>query len=254
MNFINTFIIFTCLISWACCQEHIDIEQVPRILEHKQEVWLRCSSWRIAAEANNLSPWKTVPEECVEYVKEYMLSKRYEIDLETVSKEALEFAKSFELNGDGMDAWIFDIDETLLSNLPYYAQHGYGSEIFDSNQFDIWVLEGMALTIEPSLKLYEEVSKLGFKILLLTGRTESKRSITVNNLMKAGFENWDRLILRGAEDHGKTAEAFKSEKRKEIMEEGFRIIGNSGDQWSDLLDSAVSLRSFKLSNPMYFIS
>ncbi|KAJ0597012.1 putative Acid phosphatase [Helianthus annuus] len=128
------------------------------------------------------------------------------------------------------------------------------SEIFDHVQFDSWVLEGMAQAIKPSLKLYEEVSKLGFKMFLLTGRAENKRSITINNLTKVGFENWDRLILRGAGDDGKTAVAFKSDKRKQIVEEGFRIIGNLGDQWSDLIGSYVSIRSFKLSNPMYFIS
>ncbi|KAM0071111.1 putative Acid phosphatase [Helianthus debilis subsp. tardiflorus] len=128
------------------------------------------------------------------------------------------------------------------------------SEIFDHVQFDNWVLEGMAQAIKPSLKLYEEVSKLGFKMFLLTGRAENKRSITINNLTKVGFENWDRLILRGADDDGKTAVAFKSDKRKQIVEEGFRIIGNLGDQWSDLIGSYVSIRSFKLSNPMYFIS
>ncbi|MFS7929904.1 putative Acid phosphatase [Helianthus anomalus] len=128
------------------------------------------------------------------------------------------------------------------------------SEIFDHVQFDNWVLEGMAQAIKPSLKLYEEVSKLGFKMFLLTGRAENKRSITINNLTKVGFENWDRLILRGADDDGKTAVAFKSDKRKQIVEEGFRIVGNLGDQWSDLIGSHVSIRSFKLSNPMYFIS
>jgi len=43
-----------------------------------------------------------------------------------VSKEAEEYAKSLKLSDDGKDAWIFDIDETLLSNLPYYAAHGFG--------------------------------------------------------------------------------------------------------------------------------
>lgn len=36
--------------------------------------------------------------------------------------------------------------------------------------------------------------------------------------------------------------------------EGFKILGNSGDQWSDLLGSPMATRSFKLPNPMYFIS
>jgi hypothetical protein len=67
-----------------------------------------------------------VPKECAEYVKEYMTGKGYVYDLEIVSNEAGEFAKSIQLKDDGLDAWIFDIDETLLSNLPYYSAHGYG--------------------------------------------------------------------------------------------------------------------------------
>ncbi|KAL7584590.1 hypothetical protein Lser_V15G43657 [Lactuca serriola] len=268
MSFFRTFL-FLGLISVAFCQEQSDTDphlfprpliiELPQNVEPRcdssiEETRLRCTGWRVAGEANNLSPWKTIPQECIDYVKDYMLSRSYEIDLQMVSNEAARFAKSIDLEGDGMDAWIFDIDETLLSNLPYYAEHGYGLEIFDHSQFDKWVLEGVAPTIEPSLKLYKEVLRLGFKIFLLTGRTENKRNITVNNLIEAGFHNWERLILRGNEDHGKTAVAFKSDKRKEIMEEGFRIIGNSGDQWSDLIGSALSVRSFKLSNPMYFIS
>lgn len=259
------------MFSLAFCREHSDtnpdhqlprslILDLPQNLDHgtdslrEEEVRVRCISWRVAVEANNLSPWKTIPEECVDYVKEYMLGPSYEIDLETVSNEAAEFAKSVVLKGDGMDAWVFDVDETLLSNLPYYAQHGYGSEIFDHVEFDKWVLEGVAPAIKPSLDLYNEVLRLGFRLVLLTGRAEDKRTITINNLTMAGFRNWDKLILRVEEDHGKTAVTFKSDKRKEIMEEGFRLIGNSGDQWSDLLGSSVAVRSFKLSNPMYFIS
>ncbi|GJZ28480.1 acid phosphatase 1-like protein [Tanacetum coccineum] len=186
------------MLSLALCHDHNLIIELPEKLEGQKdgldEARLRCMSWRVAGEANNLSPWKMIPKECVE------------------------------------------------------------SEIFDHIQFDKWVLEGVAPPINPSLKLYKEVLTLGFKTFLLTGRTENKRNATINNLIEAGFENWDRLILRGAEDHGKTAVSFKSDKRKEIVEEGFQIIGNSGDQWSDLIGSSVSMRSFKLSNPMYFIS
>lgn len=77
-------------------------------------------------EANNLSPWKTIPQECSDYVKDYMTGRGYLVDLEIVSKEAESYAKNVEVNFDGKDVWIFDIDETLLSNLPYYAEHGYG--------------------------------------------------------------------------------------------------------------------------------
>jgi hypothetical protein len=111
----------------------------PLIVEYSEfaaaeDVKERCTSWRVAGEANNLSPWKTVPEECTEYVKEYLTGRGYVLDLQTVSKEAEEYAKSVRLEGDGKDAWIFDIDETLLSNLPYYAAHGYGYVIYHNNE------------------------------------------------------------------------------------------------------------------------
>ncbi|GKE08157.1 acid phosphatase 1-like protein, partial [Tanacetum coccineum] len=197
------------MFSLAFCHEHLDTNQLPRSLiiglpqnlDHgtdslREEVRVRCRSWRVAVEANNLSPWKTIPEVCVDYVKEYMLGPSYEIDLEMVSNEAAEFAKSVALKEDGMDAWVFDVDETLLSNLPYYAKHGYGSEIFDHTEFDKWVFEGTAPAIKPSLELYNEVLRLGFKLVLLTGRAEDKRTITINNLTMAGFRDWDKLILR----------------------------------------------------------
>ena len=91
------------------------------------EVNLHCTSWRFAAETNNLAPWSTIPAECADYVKDYVLGKAYVADLERVSEEASVFASTVDFSaGDGKDAWIFDIDETLLSNLPYYIDHGFG--------------------------------------------------------------------------------------------------------------------------------
>ncbi|KAG8381563.1 hypothetical protein BUALT_Bualt06G0134600 [Buddleja alternifolia] len=252
---------FLTILPFLCFSEQTfnNLIQLPEINEPHLQKWspdeikLHCLSWRVAVEANNLSPWKNIPEECADYIKEYMTGIGYIFDLKRVSNEAGIYAKSVDLSGDGKDAWIFDVDETLLSNFPYYADHGYGLEIFDSTKFDQWVETGMAPAIEPSLKLYEEVLSLGFKVILLTGRSERHRSITVDNLFRAGFREWDKLILRSPEDHGKTATIYKSDKRSELVAEGYRILGNSGDQWSDLLGSSMSTRSFKLSNPMYFI-
>ncbi|XP_059666913.1 acid phosphatase 1-like [Cornus florida] len=265
MMFLRVFLILS-LFSIGFSHENSNSHLLPRPLileytenvetqfrESEEEIRLHCTSWRFAVETNNLSPWKTIPQECADYVKDYVTSRAYRIDLERVSKEAGDYAKSLELSGDGKDVWIFDIDETLLSNLPYYADHGFGLEVFDSVEFDKWVEKGVAPAIGSSLKLYEEVLKLGFKVFLLTGRSERHRSVTVENLINAGFRDWDKLILRALEDHVKSATNFKSEKRSEMVEEGHRILGNSGDQWSDLLGYSMSRRSFKLPNPMYYI-
>lgn len=92
----------------------------------EDDTQLRCDSWRFACEANNLGPWKMIPTQCAGYVKDYMMGKRYRFDLEMVASEASAYARSVEMAGDGKDAWVFDVDETLLSNLAYYEDHGFG--------------------------------------------------------------------------------------------------------------------------------
>ena len=69
-------------------------------------------------------------------------------------------------------------------------------EVFDHAKFDDWVEKGVAPAIEPSLKLYEDILNLGYKVILLTGRSESHRAVTVDNLINAGFRDWHQLILR----------------------------------------------------------
>lgn len=54
-------------------------------------------------------------------------------------------------------------------------------------------------------------------------------------------------------DRGKSAVAYKSGIRKQMMEEGYRIWRNVGDKWSDLQGECVGNRTFKIPNPMYFV-
>jgi hypothetical protein len=69
-------------------------------------------------------------------------------------------------------------------------------ELFDHLEFDRWVERGEAPAIPSSLTLYNEVRDLGFKTFLLTGRSEGHEGVTVDNLRKEGFHDWDKLILR----------------------------------------------------------
>ncbi|XP_010267101.1 PREDICTED: acid phosphatase 1-like [Nelumbo nucifera] len=213
-----------------------------------------CDSWRFSVETNDAGLWKQIPERCVNFVKEYVTGDRYASDSVVVAEDSLSFAKTVKVSGHGKDVWVFDIDETLLSNLPYYELHGFGSEEFDEKSFDEWVELAEAPALPASLRLYKQLQQLGFTVVLLTGRTEAQRNVTEKNLLFAGYSNWERLILRGPSDEGKIALVYKSEKRMQLEEEGYRIHGSSGDQWSDLLGFAMAKRSFKLPNPMYYIA
>ncbi|KAK1289806.1 Acid phosphatase 1 [Acorus calamus] len=216
-----------------------------------------CESWRFTVETNDAGPWKQVPGECEAYVEAYLAGERYAADSRAVAEASLAFASGESGRAGtvgGSDAWVFDVDETLLSNLPFYAENGYGAEIFNETSFNEWVDVARAPALQSSLWLYQELQNLGITIILLTGRSEFQRNATEQNMLFAGYRSWERLILRQDSDMGKSAVVYKSERRAELVLEGYRILGNSGDQWSDLLGFAVAKRSFKLPNPMYYIA
>ncbi|XP_058074125.1 acid phosphatase 1-like isoform X2 [Magnolia sinica] len=159
---------------------------------------LFCESWRYAVETNDAGVWEEIPRRCVRFVDEYMNGSRYASDSDAVAGYSLQRAQGVEIASDGKDVWIFDIDETLLSNLPYYAAHGYGSEAFNETAWNEWVTLAAAPPLPASLRLYKELQRLGFQLILLTGRTEDQRNVTDENLLFAGYSSWDRLILRCA--------------------------------------------------------
>ena len=89
-----------------------------------------CLSWRVMVEANNARGWRTVPAQCVGYVKGYMTRGQYLRDLAGVMEQASGYADQIAAGAgadpDGLDAWVFDIDDTCLSNLPYYEIKQFG--------------------------------------------------------------------------------------------------------------------------------
>ncbi|CAK9154952.1 unnamed protein product [Ilex paraguariensis] len=215
---------------------------------------LSCLSWRLGVEAHNIIEWRTIPQVCEDYLGHYMIGHQYKKDSEAVAKEAFVYAQSLKLAKDGKDIWVFDIDETALSNLPYYADHGFGAEPYNPTLFKGWVNTGKAPPLPESLKLYKKLLSIGLKVVFLTGRPENQRNITTINLKNAGYHTWEKLILKGASASGTTAVVYKSSEREKMERNGYRIIGNIGDQWSDILGTYVGNRTFKLPDPMYYIN
>ncbi|XP_051204439.1 stem 28 kDa glycoprotein [Lolium perenne] len=211
-----------------------------------------CDSWMLGVEAHNVRDWKTVPANCEGYVGHYMLGSHYRRDSKVVVDEALAYAETLKLAGKGKEVWVFDIDETTLSNLPYYAKHGFGTKPFNATSFNAYVLEGSALALPETKRLYKKLLSIGVKPVLLTGRTEDQRAITIANLLHQGFSGWMNLLLKQPGFKG-SAIAYKSGERQKLQDAGYVIVGNIGDQWSDILGAPEGTRTFKLPDPMYYI-
>nr|GMD38725.1 acid phosphatase 1-like [Ipomoea batatas] len=197
-----------------------------------------CLSWRLGVETNNIRDWRLVPSECENYVGHYMLGEQYRDDCEVVADAAIEYA-----NGLPSLTCLTMLAQTSLSGtaVPY-----------NDTKFDEWVSEGKAPAIPASLRLYNTVLSLGIKPVFLTGTKEAFREVRIANLQEAGYYNWEKLVLKGVNDTGSAVE-YKSGKRTELVNAGYKIVGNIGDQWSDLLGVDVGDRTFKLPDPMYYI-
>ncbi|KAH9323349.1 hypothetical protein KI387_017988, partial [Taxus chinensis] len=194
-----------------------------------------CESWRMNVELNNLRGFDVVPGECVSYIAKYMTSTQYKVDQERAVEQALMHLNALNLAADGKDAWIFDIDDTLLSTVPFFEDHSFGGEVIDRALFERWMEEIKAPAVKSVLPLYNELKLRGVKIIIITWRAEHLRDVTAQNLVKAGFTGWSHLIMRGENDNGKTSVSYKSAKREALVKDGYHIVGNVGDQWSDVL-------------------
>ncbi|VAI25521.1 unnamed protein product [Triticum turgidum subsp. durum] len=228
------------------------IHALRPLLGSGKHAGLACDSWLLGVEAHNVRDWKTVPASCEGYVGHYMLGSHFRRDSKIVIDQAVAYVDSLKLAGNGKEAWVFDIDETTLSNLPYYAKHGFGATPFNATSFDAYVREGSAPSLPETKRLYNKLLSVGVKPVFLTGRTEDKRAITVTNLRRQGISGWMNLLLKQPGFKG-SAVTYKSGERQKLRDAGYVIIGNIGDQWSDILGAPEGARTFKLPDPMYYI-
>lgn len=147
-------------------------------------------------------------------------------------------------------ALLLDIDETTLSNWDEMLQAGFA---WDSKTFNAWVESARAPAIPATQRIVKEAQRLGVNVIFLTGRAENQRSATERNLRAQGFDGWRELILRSKAEAGQTAQEYKSAERARIAAEGYRIVLNVGDQWSDLRGSPEAEYSVKYPDPFYFL-
>ncbi|XP_059654279.1 acid phosphatase 1-like [Cornus florida] len=214
-----------------------------------------CESWRMNVELNNIKEFEVVPAECVGYIGKYMTSTQYKVDSERAIGECtVHLSTSCSLKKDGRDAWIFDVDDTLLSTVPYYKKHNFGGEKLNLTCLEEWMSKAKATALDHTLKLFNELKGRGVQIILVSSRREHLRSATIDNLVNVGYYGWTSLILRGPNDENNEVQKYKSEIRKQLISEGYHIWGIVGDQWSSIEGLPTAERTFKLPNPLYYVS
>jgi predicted secreted acid phosphatase len=147
-------------------------------------------------------------------------------------------------------ALVLDIDETSLSNWDEEKVDDFG---YIGPDWDAWVAKKQAPAIAGTLRVFNEAIRHGVAVFFVTGRGEAQRADTAANLTAAGYKNWAGLALRAPHPKEQTTTQYKSAERRKIVNAGYKIILNIGDQISDLNGPAQAERSIKLPDPFYLI-
>jgi acid phosphatase len=148
-------------------------------------------------------------------------------------------------------ALVLDIDETSLTNYCEMKREDYG---FISVPFNEWAVSPEAdMPVPGTLRLFNAARAAGVEVFFITGRPGQQKAATAKNLDAAGYKGWKGLALREGPQKTMATVAYKSEERKKIVDAGYRIVMNVGDQWSDLNGDAKGEVSVKLPNPFYYL-
>ena len=180
-------------------------------------------------------------------VKNYYESGGYDLELDEVIADAKQKFSKVEIKENSVV--IFDVDETALNNYGLAKQMDFGY-VYDLNKK--WNEELKAPAIKQTQDLYFYLLNRGFKIIFLTGRNSNEYDVTYKNLIQTGYTVFDTLITQREDEQNLKTQQFKSTKRAELAAQGYEIVGNIGDQWTDL-NGPYSGIQIKIPNYLYEI-
>ena len=156
------------------------------------------------------------------------------------------------LDADDTTLWTYDMEDN--------AMHFN----FDPALQDVWV-QGQKFPATPAMTtLVNAADKAGCTLIGLTGRGAAQKDATLGNLAKVGYtgftpENYYTKWATGQQPSYINCAAakcttieYKSQTRAHVQSQGYTIIANFGDQFSDLIGGSA-LVPVKLPNPTYYL-
>jgi predicted secreted acid phosphatase len=166
-------------------------------------------------------------------------------------------------------AVVFDADDTTLWT--YDMEDNAMHFNFDPGVQDSQWVQPMRFPATPGMvALVNAVGDAGCTVVGLTGRRVGQRAATLGNLANVGYEyftdahyftKWasnatpDPAIYTGTaceNNTGCSTIQYKSAVRRYLVNQGYDVIANFGDQFSDLIGGYAD-RSVKLPNPTYYL-
>lgn len=155
-------------------------------------------------------------------------------------------------------AILLDVDDTTLNTYNYEI---YSNFAYNPTTNAAFVNGGYFPAVPGMPALVSYAASKHYTIFYLTGRPDTQRAGTIANLDAAGYGTVPsgNLYLKDLTNPIYSACAptcstiqYKSLTRKYIESQGYDIVANFGDQYSDLTGGYAD-KTFKLPNPMYYL-
>ena len=155
-------------------------------------------------------------------------------------------------------AVLFDVDDTLLNT---YSYEIYTNFVFSPTSNNAFADAAVFPAVPHMVDLEHYAESKGYTVFFLTGRGIARHAGTLTNLTSEGYDVVDaNLYLKNPAASwlvpcggaACTTTQYKSLTRQHIESLGYDIVGNFGDQFSDL-NGGFANKTFKLPNPMYFL-
>lgn len=181
-------------------------------------------------------------------IKDYVNNGDYKKDLEAIVQQAKVFVSYEMLTNKKDKAVIIDIDETILSNLPYISKQIHLNDVEKLNR---WQQTSACEPILPVVELYQWLLKQDVKIYFITARPLELKDATIENFKKLNIPQ-SEIIFRDQTEWPVPKE-FKIAMRKEIVNNNYDIILNIGDQPTDF-EGGYWKRALRVPNPFYIES
>lgn len=143
-------------------------------------------------------------------------------------------------------AIVVDIDETMLDNSPQQAKGIVTNRPYNTADWNVWSEKQSAKPIPGAVAFVNYATSKGVKVFYISNRSEKvEKEWTLNNLVKAGFQNVtaDDLMLR-------TTESGKEARRKTVAAK-YRIVmlvGDNLDDFSELFEKKSVDDRFKVAD------
>jgi hypothetical protein len=187
-------------------------------------------------------------------------TSNYAVQVHGIETQAEAYlAGKAQKGGSAEKAIVLDIDDTSLSTYNYELETTF---VYTPASNAAYIATKTMPAVFGMNDLANLAQSEGYTVFYITGRPESQRVYTEANLAAVGFPaaTTTNLFMKNSAAPPSylpcgatcTTDQYKADTRAYIESLGYDIIGNFGDQYSDL-SGGYADRDFKLPNPMYFL-